>query len=296
MNERRASIFTGTMVVVSFLVFLIFLNIYVNWKSGSSGFKIHLKFDFLNGITIGAPVKLSGGKEVGKVYDIYQKDLQTYLVIKVNNNLKNKIPVSPETRFAIFSTSLFGQKYINIDFPPLKPGDNVLKNDDIYTGIDPPSIDSLFLAISYWFEGQSEEEVVENMKKKMDLLVSLFAAMVRENRDDVTYISQVLHRYYEKLAPKLKEMESQLTETSRIVKGASREDLITISKNMEIIVKNYDSVIEAVKMKKGSVGKIINDKKIKANTEEALKYSKEFIQCINEHPLVLVYKESCPIQ
>lgn len=294
MDERRVSIFTGTIVVVSFLLFILILNIYVNWKSGTSGFKIHLKFDFLNGITIGAPVKLSGGKEVGKVYDIYQKDLQTYLVIKISNELKGKIPVSPDTRFAIFSTSLFGQKYINIEIPPVKAGDRTLKDNDVYTGIDPPSIDSLFLAISYWFDGKSEEEVIENMKKKMELLTALFSGMIRENRDDVTFISGVLQEYYQKLTPRLKEMEKQLTETSQIVKGASREDLITISKNMEIIVRNYDSMIEAIKMEKGSAGKILKDEKIKKNSEEALKYSKEFLQCINNHPLVLVYKESCP--
>ncbi len=294
MEERRASLWAGTAVVISLVAFLVILNVYVNWKSSSDGFLIHLKFNFLNGVTIGSPVKLSGGRNIGKVHDMYQKNLQTFLVLKLGNEMQGKIPVNDDTKFAIFSTSLFGQKYINLEMNPARPGEKVLGHNDVFTGVDPPSIDAMLTSLSYWFEGKSEEEVIAGMRNKMNLLSVLFASMMQENREDVSYISGVLKVYYDNLGPKLKIIETRLEESSQVIKGVSREDLLAISRNMETIATNYDSMQAAVRMQKGSAGKILSDNKIKKNMDEAVRYSKEFIQCINEHPLVLVYRESCP--
>ena len=114
----------------------------------------------------------------------FQKDLKTYVTISLNKDLKNKIPKRVETVFAIYTTGLMGQKYINITIPDAKPNEVYFADGDEWVGIDPPSIDQMMMAFSSWFDGKNGGQVLAEIMKETETFLANLNGIVNENRGD----------------------------------------------------------------------------------------------------------------
>jgi len=105
-STKKTAIIVGITMMVSLVIFLSILSFLARWNLGEKGFKVNLKFNFLNNLSLGAPVKIAGGIKIGFVDEIYQKELQTFVRIYINERLRNKIPRNPDTQFAIFTNGV----------------------------------------------------------------------------------------------------------------------------------------------------------------------------------------------
>lgn len=295
-NKKKRAAITGAVVIVMSVLLVIGLGELAAWRNASSGYRLHLRFNFLNNLQKQAPVKLAGGRDIGFVEKIYQKDMQTYVQVYIENDLKDRIPVKPETQFAIFTTSLVGQKYINLYLPPAEPGDTFFQDGDIAEGIDPPSLDQMLLAVSSWFGGSSTEDVISSIGSKTDDFIKSFNAMINENQKDVSALFVDNKASFTSIQQKMnilmaraKSLSNDMDEISR----SNKNDIHTILNNINEIDSSLDKITNSVKTGEGTVGKFLEDKQIKKNVDLSVKYAKDFVRCMREQPWVLMYKKPC---
>ncbi|MCM8792583.1 MAG: MlaD family protein [Candidatus Omnitrophica bacterium] len=130
--ELKLGIFVFIAIII--LVVSIFsVGDFQSWHSG--GYKIFIKFGFLNGVKLGAPVRFRG-VDVGEVRDI---DIVTDVesinsFVKVTCWIKKSVKVPKDSGVWVNTLGILGEKYIEI-----MPGEakDVLEPESFIIGNDP---------------------------------------------------------------------------------------------------------------------------------------------------------------
>lgn len=150
MRERGLEFKVGLLILVSSAILVAFVVILGNF-SLSSGFTIHVDFDYVGSLQSGAPVKLSGIK-VGKVKavelfggkedPVIHQRVQVRVTAWVEDRVADSIRGDAE--FFINTAGVLGEQYLEIvpgkdwDHPPIKP-DTIVH--DAHFVHDPPRTD-----------------------------------------------------------------------------------------------------------------------------------------------------------
>ncbi len=117
-----AEVATGAAVLLVAAGFLGFAVAH-SGRSASGGYELTAKFDHIDGLTLGADVRIAGVK-VGAVSD-QRIDPASYLAV-VGMRIREDIALPKDTSAEIASESLLGGKYLNLtpggDNAMLKPG------------------------------------------------------------------------------------------------------------------------------------------------------------------------------
>ncbi|MDH5718283.1 MAG: MlaD family protein [Spirochaetia bacterium] len=293
-TSRNTAIYVGLMVVIGAIIFITSLAILARWRVAAEGFSIDLQFSFLNNLSEGASVKVSGGIPVGYVKSIYQKDMQTYVKLYLNNDLRDKIPKRPETQFGIYTTGLMGQKFINITIPPAQEGDEFIQPGDVYKGIDPPSIDQMLMVFSSWFDGKSGGQVLAEIMQETERFISNLNAIASENRQDIRLTIKQARESFSNLSDHLDILMKKLnilSENFSDISTKNKQDIQIMLENMSQISKDLNLITQRINSGRGSVGKFIADENIYENTNEAIENAKELFKLLKEKPWLMLYKE-----
>ncbi|MBN8221204.1 MAG: MCE family protein [Spirochaetes bacterium] len=297
---RRRSIRVGAYVLVGFFVVVIGAIVGARIHTARSGFTIDVAFSFLSNLTKNARVLLAGGREIGYVQDIFQKDRQTYVRVYLSNDLKNVMPDTKETQIAIFSNNLMGQKYINVQFKEMLPGDRAIQPGQVVRGISPPSFEQMMLSFSSWFEGKSAGEVAEQILAKASVLRADIDAIVAENRDDLNATLSGAKNYFATISEQfanLKTNISLIAQNSEEILTAQQQSLAELVQNTATMAKNLEYLEKALSSNRGTLGKFNKEsKQLRDNIRLTIEYSRSFIKCIQERPWVIIYKESCRVR
>lgn len=293
-NTGRNAIIVGIFVIISVTIFTVMLAILAKWQMGKEGFTIDVKFRFLNNLTEGAPVRISGGIPVGYVDSIYQKDLQTYVRLYLDNELKNKIPKRPETQFSIYTTGMMGQKYININIPVIEKGDEMIAPGDVIVGINPPSVDEMMMAFSNWFDGKNGGQVLAEIMKETQVFISNLNGIIGENRKDIRLTIKTARESFEELSGQLNSLMTRLNVVSENFSDISRQnkkDIQFLITNLSVISRDLSIITQRINTGRGSVGKFVNDDAIYTNVNETVVHAKELFQLLKKKPYLIMYKE-----
>lgn len=294
---RRASVRAGSFVLLGFLVLILGAIIGARIHTARAGFTIDVAFSFLSNLTRNAKVLLSGGREVGYVQDIFQKDQQTYVRLYLENSLRGKMPNSSDTQISIFSNNLMGQKYVNIQFQDLKPNQPVIEPGQVFRGISPPSFEQMMLSFSSWFEGRSAGEVAELIFAKAGVLRANMDAVMNENREDLAATISGAKSYFTTISEQFAALKSNISliaQNSEEILTAQQQSLTQLVANSAAMAQNLEALEKALSNNRGSLGKFNNESKmLRENVRQTIEYSRSFIKCIQERPWVIIYKESC---
>ncbi|HRP70519.1 MAG TPA: MlaD family protein, partial [Turneriella sp.] len=261
-KERKIRLTVGIMTLVSLATFVALLAILGRWQMAGDGLKINLRFRFLNNLSTGAPVRISGGLPVGFVESIYQKDLKTYVQISLKKELLNKIPKRAETVFAIYTTGLMGQKYINITVPDGKENEVYFQSGDEWVGIDPPSVDQMMMAFSSWFDGKNGGQVLAEIMKETETFLSNLNSIVNENRGDIRTTIKQARASFTSLSAQLDTLMQKLNILSKNftdISNQNKQDIQIMLENMSKISRDLNLITQRINSGRGSVGKLIQD-------------------------------------
>lgn len=294
---RRASIRAGAWVLAGFLIITLTAIVGARIHTARAGFTIDVAFSFLSNLTRNAKVLLAGGRQVGYVQDIFQRDRQTYVRIYLENSLRGVMPLSNETQISIFSNNLMGQKYINIQFNEKKANEAVIEPGQVVRGISPPSFEQMMLSFSSWFDGKSAGQVAEEIMAKGAMLRYNIDAIVAENREDLQATASGATNYFKAISGQfdaLKENLSSIARNSEEILTAQQQSLTQLVANSASMAQNLELLEKALSNNRGSLGKFNNESKVlRDNIRQTIEYSRSFIKCIQERPWVIIYKESC---
>jgi len=293
-ETRKVAIRVGAFVVVTLVVLIVMIAFVSRMQMKKAGFNLHIKFNFLNNLSINAPVKIAGGIPVGFVSAIYQKDLQTYVTLYIKKDLQDRIPKRPETIFTIFSSSLMGQKYVNVVIPPSQEGDEFLKDGDEWVGIDPPSLDQMMLAFSSWFDGKNGGQVVAEIMQQTQQFIANLNAIAAENRNDIRLTVKTARESFTTLATQLDLLMAKLTILSTNFSDISvknKEDIEIMLANIAQISREMNTITQRVNSGKGTVGKFLADEELYKTANETLVNARDLFQKLKQNPWMLLYKE-----
>jgi len=293
-ETKKTAVKVGLFVIISITVLILMIIYLSQWQIKKAGFYVNLKFNFLNNIALRAPVLIAGGITVGYVEDIYQKDLETFVRVYLDKELEGKIPKRPESMFTIFSSSLMGQKYINLTIGEAQEGDEFLKDGDTYVAIDPPSIDQMMLSFSSWFDGKNGGQVLAEIMHQSKLFISNLNAIASENRSDIRVSVKQARESFTTLAVQLDLLMSKLnilTGNVSDITTRNKVDIEIMLENLAQISRDMNIITQRINSGRGSVGKFVSDDELYKNANEAVLNARDLFKMIKDKPWMLIYKE-----
>ncbi|MGB2706304.1 MAG: MlaD family protein [Candidatus Omnitrophota bacterium] len=157
--ELKVGIFIAVGILVFFIMVFSIGDVYLVRK----GFHINILFNFVNGVTESAPVRLAG-VNVGQIdkidlfYDGKEKKTKVKVLAWINDD---RIKIQEDSKATINTLGLLGEKYLEIS--PGKDAKNFLKNGDTVTGHDPIPTESL--AEKIWEIADSADVVMTRLKE-----------------------------------------------------------------------------------------------------------------------------------
>lgn len=142
-GKTKLELKVGIFVFIGLVILVIFILSIGGLKTWSSGYRINLNFNFVNGIKVGAPVRFAG-VDVGEVKRVNlefvpaENRSNVRLVVWVRGIIK--IPV--DSSAWVNTLGLLGEKYVEII--PGKDYANSLRDNQSLSGIDPLPIHEIF--------------------------------------------------------------------------------------------------------------------------------------------------------
>jgi phospholipid/cholesterol/gamma-HCH transport system substrate-binding protein len=142
-GKTKLELKVGSFVFVGLIILGFFILSIGGFKTWSSGYRININFNFVNGVKVGAPVRFAG-VDVGEV----KKVKLEFLAQENRSNvclevwIRNIIKIPGDSTVWVNTLGLLGEKYVEI-IPGVDYA-NYLKPHTALKGIDPLPIHQIF--------------------------------------------------------------------------------------------------------------------------------------------------------
>jgi len=134
-GKTKMELKVGIFVFFGLLILGIFVLSIGGFKTWSLGYRVKFIFNFINGVKIGAPVRLSG-VDVGQVKEIkFIPVPHDKPKVEVIGWVKNEVKIPADSSVWINTLGLLGEKYVEI--MPGKDNQRYLFENQVLIGTDP---------------------------------------------------------------------------------------------------------------------------------------------------------------
>ena len=283
-NEARV----GLMITLSFTIFITLIALLAKINIAQKGYKVRIYFGFLNDLRVGAPVKIAGGIRIGQVETIRQSGEKTEVTVWIDNQYK----LIKSTKFAIFTSGLIGEKYINVFVPPSIDVDEFLAHDDKVFGIDPASFDQMMMTFQSFMQDQSGGEVLAEIFQNTKKFVHNLNEIAEDNKYDVrkTILSAkamiVLLSYQSKI---FMEQLNKFTKNMADLSEKNKEEISITLRNLSEITMSMNKIVFRLEKGRGTVGKLLTEEEIYENLKDASISAKELFRSLKKDPSKLFF-------
>lgn len=257
--------------------------------------KFTVKYEKVDGLSVSNPVTMNGFK-IGKVQKINfnSKNTRELLVdIIVDNDV-----IFPKTSLAeLYETGLIGGKAIAI-IPDYKNDSTIAIDGDYLKGVIKPGLTELVNQILPQVQLQIEavmknaEIVLQNIntlfddetKKELKSSIEDFSNLTSSLSETSDEISKLIANNSENLTNSLSDFRSASNNIKSITDSLNSDDIKSITTNLNSLVNNLNSITTSLKNSEGTAGKLINDKSIYDNLENATNQLNRLIEDIKLNP------------
>lgn len=142
-GKTKLELKVGIFVFIGLTVLVIFVLSIGGFKTWSSGYRINLNFNFVNGVKLGAPVRFAG-VDVGEVKKISLQFVpaENRSIVHLEVWVRNVVRIPVDSTVWVNTLGLLGEKYVEII--PGKDYANCLKDNQSLVGVDPLATNELF--------------------------------------------------------------------------------------------------------------------------------------------------------
>ncbi len=257
--------------------------------------KFIVKYEKVDGLSVSNPVTMNGFK-IGKVQKINfnSKNTRELLVdIIIDNDV-----IFPKTSLAeLYETGLIGGKAIAI-IPDYKNDSTIAIDGDYLRGVIKPGLTELVNQILPQVQLQIEavmknaEIVLQNIntlfddetKKELKSSIEDFSNLTSSLSETSDEISKLIAENSENLTNSLSDFRSASNNIKSITDSLNSDDIKSITINLNSLVNNLNSITTSLKNSEGTAGKLINDKSIYDNLENATNQLNRLIEDIKLNP------------
>ena len=270
-----------------------------NYLKGINLFEKNRKFTIMyekvDGLSVSNPVTMNGFK-IGKVQKINfnPNNLKELFVdIVIDNDV-----VFPKTSIAeLYETGLIGGKAIAI-IPDYKNDSTIAVDGDVLKGVIKPGLTELVNQILPQVQLQIEavmenaEIVLQNINTLFDDETKIILKSSIEDFSNLTNslsetsneISNLIANNSENLTNSLTDLRSASYNIKRITDSLNSDDINSITTSLNSLVNNLNSITISLKNSEGTAGKLINDKSIYDNLNNATNQLNQLIEDIKLNP------------
>jgi phospholipid/cholesterol/gamma-HCH transport system substrate-binding protein len=283
-NEARV----GLLVTLSFTLCIVMVALLANLSISRSGYSIRVFYSFLNDLRTGAPVKIGGGIKIGEVKEIRQSNEKTEVILWIDNKYK----VSRSATFAIFTTGVIGEKYINVIIPAVKTDDAVFEDGAIAYGLDPASFDKMMQTFQSFMQNKDGGEILAQIFQNSNRFVGNLNSMVDENRYDVKRTVLLAKGMLADTTVQMNTLMAQLnilTKNAADLSEKNKEEINITMKNLSETTASLNKIIYRLESGKGTLGKLLTDEEVYNNIRDASVYAKDLFQQLQKDPSNLFY-------
>ncbi len=142
-GRTKLELKVGIFVFIGMVILVIFILSIGGFKTWSSGYRINVNFNFVNGVKVGAPVRFAG-VDVGEV-----KKIKLEFIPEENRSnvclmiwVRDVIKIPADSSVWVNTLGLLGEKYVEII--PGKDYVHPVKENGFMTGVDPLPIHTIF--------------------------------------------------------------------------------------------------------------------------------------------------------
>ena len=257
--------------------------------------KFIVKYEKVDGLSVSNPVTMNGFK-IGKVQKINfnSKNTRELLVdIIIDNDV-----IFPKTSLAeLYETGLIGGKAIAI-IPDYKNDSTIALDGDYLKGVIKPGLTELVNQILPQVQLQIEavmknaEIVLQNIntlfddetKKELKSSIEDFSNLTSSLSETSDEISKLIANNSENLTNSLSDFRSASNNIKSITDSLNSDDIKSMTTNLNSLVNNLNSITTSLKNSEGTAGKLINDKSIYDNLENATNQLNRLIEDIKLNP------------
>ena len=257
--------------------------------------KFIVKYEKVDGLSVSNPVTMNGFK-IGKVQKINfnSKNTRELLVdIIIDNDV-----IFPKTSLAeLYETGLIGGKAIAI-IPDYKNDSTIALDGDYLKGVIKPGLTELVNQILPQVQLQIEavmknaEIVLQNIntlfddetKKELKSSIEDFSNLTSSLSETSDEISKLIADNSENLTNSLSDFRSASNNIKSITDSLNSDDIKSMTTNLNSLVNNLNSITTSLKNSEGTAGKLINDKSIYDNLENATNQLNRLIEDIKLNP------------
>ncbi|MCM8784836.1 MAG: MlaD family protein [Candidatus Omnitrophica bacterium] len=265
----------GTLVFAAILGIIIFIFTQTR-VSKWTGYEVGVLFDYVSGLEIGNPVRVSGVRvgEVKKIEILYEEKPKVLVKLKINPTVK----IGKNSKFTIKTLGIIGEKYIEI-FPSKEK--EFLKKGEIVEGEEPLSVDKIanmgeemlvnlneILSDIREITGDKEvkrwiKEILENSKTTIEKINNSFEKIDRLT-DGLAKTNQNLNSFIEENSPTIKKVIEDadlfLLSSKKEIEDTMRDvrNFLTLKDKAEILLSSftdtsYEITIASLEFKKASL-------------------------------------------
>ena len=257
--------------------------------------KFTVKYEKVDGLSVSNPVTMNGFK-IGKVQKINFNSKNTRELL-VDIVIVNDV-IFPKTSLAeLYETGLIGGKAIAI-IPDYKNDSTIAIDGDYLKGVIKPGLTELVNQILPQVQLQIEavmknaEIVLQNIntlfddetKKELKSSIRSFSNLASSLSETSDEISMLIANNSENLTNSLSDFRSATNNIKIITDSLKSDDINSITTNLNSLVNNLNSITTSLKNSEGTAGKLINDKSIYDNLENATNQLNRLIEDIKLNP------------
>lgn len=279
----------GLMITVSFTVFIVMIAMLAKINISRSGYTLRVYYSFLNDLRVGAPVKIAGGIKIGYVDTIKQSGEKT----EVDVWIEKKYPLVKNTRFAIFTSGLIGEKYVNVFVPPSSDVEEFLADGDVVYGLDPASFDQMMMTFQTFMQDESGGQVLAEIFQNSKKFVGNLNKIADENRYDVRQSIITTKEMIASLNMQSQVMMGNINKFSKNMADLSeqnKDDINITLRNLSEASANLNKIVFRIEKGRGTLGRLLNEEDIYNNLRDASISAKDLFRQLKQDPSKLFFR------
>ena len=257
--------------------------------------KFTISYEKVDGLSISNPVTMNGFK-IGKVQKINFNPNNTRELL-VDILIDNDV-VFPKTSVAeLYETGLIGGKAIAI-IPDYENDSTIAFDGDQLKGLIKPGLTELVNQILPQVQLQIEAvmknaEIVfknintlfdEDTKQELRSSIEDFSNLTKSLSETSNEISSLITNNSDNISFAISDFKKASNNIKSISESISSKEVSEISSNLNTLVNNLNSISKSLKDSEGTVGRLINDKSIYNNLENAIEKLNILIEDIKLNP------------
>ncbi len=291
-----AFIFSGIVLVLIFIYFAGKFSFIVG-----GGYRLFLEYDFVDNLQVGAKVRVSGGPPIGYIGKINFDSGK----IVIEALIQGRYRINRGAVFNIYSTSLVGQKYINVSGYRSEQLAGHFTNNEYIVGVTPigfaRTIELAGGAVKTLM-GQENADTVGRLKSVFVNTAELIEGLNRMVNDNATDIRKSIGslsvslkntgEIMDRINSTFGNLQSGTKKISDALNKVDENDLNRIVSNMNIVtteLRFLSTELNRLSSDKNSALNLVRDRDFKVRLETTLKNFEDFSKKIKDNPSTLFF-------